>query len=986
MSWGVPVLAGVAVLTAVAPPAWGLDPARVPSQYVTARWDTGAGLPSHSLYAIHQSRDGYLWLGTSAGLVRFDGARFVLVGAPGTPGFGDGGVAALAEGPDGTLYFSNTSGGAGRYAGGVFTPLPFPPGGEPAPIPTLLMASDGTLWMPGRSRLIYRHARGETHAMRAILPDVRSAAALIEDGPVVWIGTADRGLIAYGNERVLERHPITTEPIQALARDAAGALWLGTPSGLGRFESGRVRWYRQRDGLTHENISALRVDRDGSLWIGTAGGGLFRLRDDRIARLRVRDGLSDEDIRAIAEDNEGNLWVGTARGLTRVSDGRFVTHRVGADGEAGDLDPSVSAVAAARGGGAWAAMKAAGVARMNGAAESFPLREKLSGSIVAMHETADGRLWVSDGPRLHVLEKGKWRDQTPEGGNKNWKVSVIGEDSQGPLFFISDLGLARLEGRRAVAVEPDAAQVGYGHVIHRDANATLWIAGSAGLMRIDSKGRRLFAAKDGLPAARVRAIASDGRQGLWLATSGGLAHLEEDRVRTVSVQQGLPENYLLAVVDDGRGFLWVASRGHLFRLDKNDVREVMADRRERVSPVSFDASDGLVTTEVPLTNNAAFRASDGRIWFATAKGAAVVDPARVSTDAPAPPVLIETLTVDGRSERQAAYPPGRGDVAIDYAALAYGAPHKIRFRYRLHGQDPHWIDAGTRRSAYYSNLAHGDYRFEVMASNRDGVWNATPTALAFTLKPPFYRTTPFRLAVALAVAGLLLLAYRLRMRVVRGRFLAILDERTRIARELHDTLAQGLAGLGMQLDTALKILPEQPGLRAVRRELEQGRSLVRMSLSEVRRSIWVLRAHTTRGGGDLASSLSRSLAQLVAGSGADWRFEVNGPPRPLSPDLERSLLRIAHEAVINAVRHSGAKAIGAELRYGDEQLILTVRDDGAGFDPDQARSHADGGHFGLLGLSERARSLGGALRLSSRPGAGTEIECRLPYAAPGEQR
>ena len=383
-----------------------------------------------------------------------------------------------------------------------------------------------------------------------------------------------------------------------------------------------------------------------------------------------------------------------------------------------------------------------------------------------------------------------------------------------------------------------------------------------------------------------------------------------------------------------------------------------------------------------LGSNPGFRAADGRLVFATAGGLSIVDPAHVAVEEKAPRVLVEGLRVDGSVERRKEYPPGRGDVTIDFAAIQYAAPHKIRFRYRLQGQEADWTAASTERSARYRNLAPGPYQFSVMASNRDGVWNQTPTDVEFTLRPPFYRTPLFHLALFLAASGLLLLAYRLRIGAVHARFAAVLGERARIARELHDTLAQGLAGLGMQLDTALKILPPEPRLAAVRREMEQGRTLVRLSLGEVRRSIWVLRAQVARHGADLPTSLARSLSQLVAGSRADFRFTVSGTARRMRGDLERNLLRIAHEAVINAVRHARASRIEAALRFDPQSLVLTVRDDGCGFDPEAAPA-APRMAISASSAWPSARSLGGRLQVASEAGRGTVVECRLPYRPAG---
>jgi len=967
---------GLLVLgAALPPPAAGLSPERAISQYVTARWNTAAGLPSHNIYAIRQGRDGYLWLGTGAGLVRFDGTRFRLVGAPSVPGYGDGGVTALAEGPDGTLYYGTTSGGAARYAGGVFTPLVFPSAVEPALVTVLLATSDGALWIGARSRHVYRHADGQMHALRGRLPDLRGPLSFLEDGDTVWIGSPSLGVFAYRPDGV-ERHAVTTDPVQAMAKDAEGALWIGTPRGLARLKDGDVRWWGQatRDG--EMNVSALLADARGTLWIGTRQG-LCRIRQGHLDRLSSQHGLIDDDVRALAQDHQGNLWVGTARGLTRLSDGRFVTHGA----REGLIDPGLHAVAPGRDGSVWAGSKSA-LMRLtrDGAVRHYDLPSGPGPhAVVALHEDGRGRVWMSDNGRLLVLENGAVREQPLRGARASTKVSAITGDAEGPMLFLTSLGLVRLEGER---LRPLVSGVpGYVHAVHRDRAGALWLASSLGLVRVRGASRRVFTTVDGLPANRVRSLSEDEDGSLWAATGGGLARVQGESIRALTVREGLPEGYLVLVLDDGRGRLWLASRDHVFRLEKAEVREVLDGKRANVVPLLFDDADGLDATEARLGSNPGFRGPDGRLFFATAGGLSVVDPAQVASGEPGPAVHIEGVRVDGRAERRAEYPPGRGDVAVDFAAIEYGAPHKIRFRYRLEGRDADWVSAGTQRSVSYSNLPPGRYRFTVMASNRDGSWTGAPAELAFTLRPPFHRTRWFYSASVLLGLVVLVLAYRLRVGLLHARFAAVLDERTRIARELHDTLAQGLAGLGMQLDTALKILPARADLALVRHELEQGRSLVRLSLGEVRRSIWVLRAQVTRDGTDLTTSLGKSLSQLVSGSGADFRFTASGAARRLGGDLERNLLRIAHEAVWNAARHARAKAIEAALEFDTTSLVLTVRDDGCGFDGDEARR--SGAHFGLIGLAERARSLGGALQVSSQPGAGTVVECRLPYRGPG---
>jgi len=315
-------------------------------------------------------------------------------------------------------------------------------------------------------------------------------------------------------------------------------------------------------------------------------------------------------------------------------------------------------------------------------------------------------------------------------------------------------------------------------------------------------------------------------------------------------------------------------------------------------------------------------------------------------------------------------------VKVDYAASSFASSRKMRFRYRLHGFDRDWVDAGSAHSAYYSSLPPGAYELQVMASNRDGLWTGVPTLVPFRIRPPFTQAPWFytlcAAAVALAFAGL----YSLRVAQMRARFAAILGERTRIARELHDTMAQGLAGVSIQIETALR-KQEEPG--TARRHMQLARAMVRSSLAEVRRSIWVLRAQTSKGRGWLGAALTDSLAQLTEGSGLEARMHVSGRPRALDAEIERNLLRIAHEAITNAVRHADAHRLDVDLRFADDAVSLHIRDDGHGFDPGARLDHSHGHHFGLVGISERAQAMGGELRIESVLGRGTEIVCRLPY-------
>jgi signal transduction histidine kinase/ligand-binding sensor domain-containing protein len=963
-----------------AAPALALDPDRAVSQYVLTRWSS-SGLPGGAVLSLCQTKDDYLWMGTAVGLARFDGARLTTFDPRHTRGLAEGGISQLAEGRDGTLFLGTTHGVALRYKEGVFSRTAAPDGA--GDVRAMISAADGTLWVSAHGRSMYR-VDGEkaSSVFRAIGAEVPLAIAEDAAG-AIWMGTWRDGLVRYAKGE-FTRHRLIQDTVLALHVDRAGAIWIGTPHGLYRWKEGEpLRHFTGRDGLSHESISAILEDRSGNLWVGTRGGGLNRFHGGRFARLGTREGLSDDDVRCLLEDREGNLWVGTADGLNSLSDGRFMTYGT----LEGLPDPAVPSVAAGADGTVWMGDSSATLTRLKGGALTHLRLPAGIGreSIIALYEDRRGTVWISvENGRLFRLDGSTIAEETPKEMAANWKVSAIYEDDEGPLFYVSHFGLARIRHRALVAVHPQAPRFHYVHCLARDAAGTLWMGTSRGLAQVVGSAYRVFHTGDGLPHERVRSLSVDREGGVWAATIGGLAYVKNETVHALTTDQGLPEAYLRLVLDDGLGHLWIGAGGQVFRLDKNQIQDVFAGRAAEVTPVAFDSSDGLRTTEAILSNSPGARSPDGRLWFATARGVSVVDPARFDADDPAPAARIESVVIDDLAERRTEYPPGRGEVSIEYAALRFRAPGKVRFRYRMDGFDHGWVEAGTRRSAYYSNLPPGHYLFTVMASNGEGQWNGAPAVFEMSLKPPFYRTAAFYLLCAAALVALAVGVHRVRVGQMSARFTAIVSERTRIARELHDTLAQGLAGVGFQIDTALDRLPDEPGVGRVRQHMMRARRMVRSSLAEVRRSIWVLRTQTTRDKDGFSQSLAESLEHLTLDSPLRTQLVVLGARRTLSAEVERSLLRVAHEAVTNAVRHAQAANLTVELRFEPEALHLRVRDDGRGFDPDTTLAAAEGEHFGLTGIVERVRALGGQAHLTSRPGAGTEIVCEMPYDCPVE--
>ena len=958
----------------------GLDPGRAPSQYVITKWGASA-LPSGAIYALHQTPDRYLWLGTPAGLLRFDGSRFVPVGTP----LAEGSVLRLAGAPDGSFLFGTSSGTVARYANGSFQTFFVAP--NSAPVLAVLAARDGGVWASISANTVRRWPAGAVQPFPVAGLGFPAAMAEAPDGRI-WVGTSRQGLSVYNGSALEATHAITQDLIQALAFDRHGVLWIGTPHGLLRWDGGRTQVLTRKDGLSDENVSSILEDRDGNLWVGTLNGGLNRFSGREWRHLTTAEGISDDSVQALLEDHEGNVWVGTPIGLTALSDSRFVTYTR----TEGLPEDSIVAVAPAAGGGAWVGTASGYVARLGDARPSAVRLPAGVGrpSVIALRETRDGDVWIaSDDARLFRLRGGSLTEHTPEGATPTSRVTIIEEDSTGPFFFANTIGFVRLDGRRPQALPSPSrsgSEPGYPHCSHREDDGTLWLGSTAGLTRYKGAAATTWTTREGLPHDRVRSISVDAGGRVWAATAGGLALVSDHEVHAITTAHGLPESYLRLVLDDGLGHLWIASTGHVFRLDKHELLEVFSGRRKSVSPLAFDTSDGLRTTiSGPLGNAPGCRTKDGRLWIATAKGVAVVDPARIDTLDPPPPAFIESLSVDHRRAASVgaseSFPPGRGEVTIDYTALTYAAPGRLRFRRRLEGLDVEWVDAGAQRSAYYSTLPAGRYRFHVEASNRDGVWNGTPATADFVIRPPFHDTPAFYGACVLGLVGIAATAYRIRLAHLRARYAAVVAERTRLARELHDTVSQGLAGAKLHLESAHQAIDGQPS--AARRHLKLGTTLLVASLAEVRRSIWILRAQSRKENANLGVALSKSLEPLAGESGPVPLFTVSGEARALAPEAEHHLLRIAHEAVTNAARHAHARSLTVHLVYGVDALELEVADDGRGFDPTPYLEGRGGDHFGLLGIYERTQALGGVLEVHSAPEQGTRVRCRLPYDARG---
>ena len=732
-------------------------------------------------------------------------------------------------------------------------------------------------------------------------------------------------------------------------------------------------------------------DRDGGLWVATLNRGLAHVHGGRTDRFAEGDGLSGDSVRDLFEDREGNIWVATLSGLDRFRDFSIPTWTQ----KEGLTTPLVWSVLGARDGSIWLG-SALGLGRWHNAQIT---RFGRDGGLLnglgphSLFEDHRGRIWVATNRDFGYLQNDRF---IPIGAVPGGYVLSIVEDTARDIWIVNrQRGLIRVRDE-AVEQIPWAA---LGHTDHAmvaiadSRRGGIWLGFDKGGVAHFS-GDRLsvaYSAEDGLGDGQILDFRFSADGALWAATQGGLSRLKGGNIETLSSKNGLPCDTVHWSMEDDDQALWLYTACGLLRIARSavDTWAAAAEKGEHSTVAGqltvFDSSDGVRSNQVfPPQKPRVTKTAGGTLVFLPIDGVSIVDPRRLLRNELPPPVYVEQITAD-RATYDAAQglrlPPRVRDLQIDYTALSLVAPEKNRFRIKLEGRDRDWQDVGTRRQAFYTDLGPGTYRFRVAASNNSGVWNEAGTTMEFSIAPAYYQTRWFQAAIAGGVFALLWVAYGLRIRQVARQFNRTLDarvsERTRIARELHDTLLQSFHGLLLRFQTALYLLPERPA--EAKERLAGAIDQAAKAITEGRDAVQGLRSSTIEKN-NLALAISALGAELGAdGSGLRPAFHVavEGETRELHPILRDEIYKIAAEALRNAFRHAHAGRVEVEIRYDTEQFRLRVRDDGQGIDPKVLATHGREGHYGLRGMPERAALIGGKLAVWSEVGAGTEVELRL---------
>jgi len=958
-----------------------------PSTHQIDLWTTENGLPQNSIIDVCQTPDGYLWLATLDGLARFDGVRFVVFNHTNNSGILGNRLTSLYCAYDGEIW-AGTLTGIVRYRRGEFTTYTVRQG-----LPSNLVMSvtgDGTgnIWALSQDIIVQWNQESNTFSE---LNDSNALHAYtLLRGSDFWAIDKDN-LIVFNQGRFLYYampKGWSRQTLRIIDEDFNGTIWMADQKGrFARLRQGKWEmispkhngsaaashdltytyldsqgnaWkivtgfapdgYLQqalllssRDRPQRLHFKSLLQDREGNLWLSTSGQGLYRIRKQTVHTLSKADGLPDKNVYPIYQDKTGVIWAGTwSGGLSRYKNGKFSTF------------PTVNGLNSKR--------------------------------ITAIGEDNDGRLWVGTYGGLYEMLGGRFvavRNEALSGK----VVAAIHRDKENTLWLGTDRGLVRYRDRQWSVITKKDGLAGDDIRIIIDGQAgELWMGGYEGLTSLYRGRFTRWIEPDDLPSSNIRSLYEDADGVLWIGTyDRGLERLQDGRFTRVSTREGLFDNGVFQILEDTEGYLWMSCNRGIYRVLKKEMTEYAQGKRSVISSIAYGKSDGMLNTECNGgLSPAGILTRDGELWFPTQDGIAVIDPERVETNLRQPPVAIESVFVDQQTrapDRTIVIQPAQDNIEIEYSAPSLINSERIRFRYKLIGQDRDWVNVYNRRTAYYSHLQPGEYEFRVIAANADGIWNMAGAQIHISVLPHFYQTWWFASIILLASGGALAFAWRSRVlrleaaRTAQQSFSRQLiasheSERKHIAAELHDSLGQQLVVIRNWASLALRGMDEPHPLR---RPLDEISEMASRVIDEVREIAYNLRPFQLEKFG-LTAAIEDLVDQVAASSAIRLEAEIDPINEAFSKDEAIHVYRIIQEGLSNIVRHSMATEARILIKEDEGQLFVTISDNGRGFLLSGHQTESGHSGFGLMGVAERVRILGGKWQVESSPGSGTIIK------------
>ena len=967
-------------------------------KYQFDHWTTDDGLPQNSINAILQTRDGYLWLATYDGLVRFDGRQFTVFNKSTTKGIGSNRFAYLFEDHHGALWAVTDEDWLVKYQAGVFTTYT-PKEGVPPwdilqieedaagnfqivsregiakwkdgqfvtyPLKDLLPASSGgkringnkLAWLTEDNFYLYAHGRLNAYSIQSGLPSLNVASVFEDQHGTIWINTWDAGLVRVKDGR------LTTYPMKYLSgklvlaqEDRKGKIWLTWDNGLDQFKDGRLTHYlASPDFLFSGNISFYE-DREDNLWIG-APTGLYRVREAAINVFTQRDGLSSNNVYSIYEDRAGQLWFGTwgGGGVTKFKEGCAAYYRA--------QRPE------------W----------------SF---------VTTLYEDHEGYLWIGTTQKLYRLKPDVVSDCKPHHldersaypdphGFFDEGVWAMHQDRAGRFWFGTSKGLIKYEdGRYTRYTTADGLAGDDVKVILEDHTGKLWFGTWSGLTRYVESRFTSYTERDGLASDHIRSLYEDAEGVLWIGMyDGGLTRFKDGRFTRYTVKDGLFNHGVFQILEDGRGYFWMGSNRGIYRVKRQELNDFADGKIHAITSVAYGKGDGLLTLECNGGRQpAGWKTRDGRLWFPTAQGVAIIDPARIKLNPHPPPVIIEEFRLDNAIldfRHGVEIPHNRDSFEIRYTAPSFIKPEHIKFKYKLEGLDDAWIEATDRRTANYHRIPPGRYRFVVIAANSDGVWSTEGASVSIVIIPPFWWRWWFvTLAAGLVLATPLLIYRRYSQRhlervekekaaqeILSRKLIESQEaERKRIAGELHDGLGHSLL---MIRNWAQVTLSKSPADEKVRKTLTDISETALQSVEEARRIAHHLRPHLIDSLG-LTQAINSMLSHVADSSGVRFNCVVEPIDHLFAEEDEINIYRIVQECLNNIIKHSGATAANVTITKSLRAVVIEIEDNGCGFEVEAS----DAAGLGLKDIAERARILGAAHWIDSTLGKGTKVITKL---------
>jgi signal transduction histidine kinase/streptogramin lyase len=967
--------------------AVAVDSDRNIAQFAHTAWTRQDGAPS-AIQTLAQTADGYLWLGTSDGLYRFDGIVFERYQTgPGNP-LPSRNVRSLWALSNGDLWIGFASGGISVLRNGKATNYTVRDGVPDGKILGLAQDREGRMWAAtsgGLARLDGR--RWKEVEKEWNFPGKLANAVFLDREGTLWISTEETLVFLPAGAKVFQPTGIRVGQVTQIAQEANGKLWMAETTRA-------VRPIPLSDGRQPPDNAEVKVgsagilfDNSGALWVTTLGDGIRRSPTPQLLRRRVnefsaamepftaKDGLSDDYVRTVLQDREGNIWVGTRNGLDRFRKTNLVpvTSR---------FEPSLAVLAAGDEGDLWLREPKYTV-RVHG--EHADVSPEFRSTVMAAYRDPSGVIWWLSDAAIYRYEAGKYITLArPKDFPRVYAEAMEAtEDRSGVLWLAAQgqgLFYRKREAWQRLEIPPELSRL-VPNTAFTDWMGRAWFGYSGGTIVVldQEKIQQVFHPEDSLVGS-VRAIGGRGRH-TWVGGDLGLTFFDEIRFRRIIPADAEAFGPVLGMGETADGSLWLAESRGVIDIPSGEVQQALNNPSHRVGYRIFDSYDGLpgIFQDVGRSSKL-IQGTDGRLWFLASRGLAWIDPANVTQNTLPPPVSIKFVKANGRQfelQPNLTLPVRTTNLQISYTALSLSVPERIHFRYKLEGVDKNWQDAGNRREAFYNSLGPGNYQFRVIASNNDGVWSGEGAHLDFGIPPAWYQTRWFLLLCIAATGCLAWTIYLWRVRSLTARldmqFQERLSERTRIAHELHDTLLQEVLSASMQLNVANdQLAKDSPAKPLVERVLV----LMGRVIDDGRNAVRGLRPST-----DDAQDLDRAFARIPQELGLqsvpDYRVLVEGPSRRLRPLVRDEVYRIGREAVVNALRHSGATSIEVAMEYGAHELRVRVRDNGCGIDPQVLQLGRDG-HWGLSGMRERAERAGAKLRVWSTTDHGTEVDLQVP--------